>query len=216
VNDQTVTVGYLFGLLGVVASGAVLVAVPTGAAVSIAAALAEQDNLLDIALVIVFGAIGAYVSDLATYAVLRFAGKRASQTTTRLGRWLHKQRQAAALGRVQHRLREHELSTLLLSRLVPGGQLPVLVAAAVGDYSWRRYAIADMGAALLWSAMYAGSGLAGRAVFPEPWEGAAAGIALVLLLTLASKLWTRPSRAVSTPTAPEPEPAGSDGANAES
>ena len=183
--------GYLLGLTGVVASGAVLVAVPTGAAVSVAAALAGRGDLTGVVLVIVFGAVGAYLSDLATYGVLSFFGERATQTTTRLGRWLHKQRQAAAVGRVQQRLKDHELSTLLLSRLVPGGQLPVLAAAAVTRYPWRRYAVADIGAAVLWSTVYGASGVAGRAIFPEQWEGVAAAIALVMLFGLASTLWTR-------------------------
>jgi membrane protein DedA with SNARE-associated domain len=51
--------------------------------------------------------------------------------------------------------------------------------------------VADIGAAILWSAMYAATGLAGRAVFPEPWEGVAAGIALVIIISLAVNLWAR-------------------------
>lgn len=196
-SGPTVGLGYLVGLFGVIVSGAVLPVVPTGAAVSVAAALAEQDHLLLIALVVAFGAAGAYVADLATYAVLRLGGRRASDGTGRLTRWLHRQRQGEALERVQRQIEEHELRTLLLSRLLPGGQIPVLLAAAIGGYSWRRYAVADIAAAILWSTMYAATGLAGRAVFPKPWEGAAAGIGLVLLVSLACSLWTRHRTVVS-------------------
>jgi hypothetical protein len=51
------------------------------------------------------------------------------------------------LDRIQRQLEVHELRTLLLSRLFPGGLLPVLLAAAMGGYPWRRFAVADIEAA---------------------------------------------------------------------
>jgi membrane protein DedA with SNARE-associated domain len=193
-TEQTIGLGYLLGLFGVIVAGAVVPVLPTGAAVSAAAALAESDHLLLIALVILFGAAGAYVSDLATYAVIGYAGRKATSSSSRLDRWLHSQRQGKALGRAQAQLEAHEVRTLLLSRLIPGGQIPVLVAASLGEYSWRRYVIADIVPTLLWSAMYAATGIAGRAVFPKQWEGVAAGICLVLLVSGAHILWSRHTR----------------------
>jgi membrane protein DedA with SNARE-associated domain len=190
-SSPTIGLGYLVGLFGVVVSGAVLPVVPTGAAVSVAAALADQDDIFLIVAVIAFGAAGAYVADLATYAVIRFTADRADDGTGRIARWLKRQRQGKAFARFRSQLDGHQLRTLLLSRLVPGGQLPVLVAAAVGGYPWRSYAVADIPATVLWSVMYAASGVLGRAVFPKPWEGVTAGIALVLLVSLAGNLWTR-------------------------
>ncbi len=193
-TNPNVGLDYLFGLGGLIALGAVIPVVPTGAAVSAAAAFAEADHLALIALVVAFGAAGAYVGDLATYAVLRLAGERAADGSGRLAGWLHRRRQEAVLGRVKRQLDAHEMRTLVLSRLVPGGQLPVLAAAAVGGYSWRRYAAADVAAVTLWSIMYAATGLAGRAVFPKQWEGVAAGVSLVVLISLASTLYTRRHR----------------------
>ena len=200
-TTQTVGLGYLVGLFGVIVSGAVLPVVPTGAAVSVAAALAERDHYVLILLVVGFGAAGAYVSDLATYAAIRYAGQRVSDRPGRLSRWLHTRRSGHALARVEAQIEAHELRTLLLSRLVPGGQIPVLLAAALGGYPWRRYAVADIGAATLWSAMYAASGILGRAVFPEAWEGATAGIALVLIFSGITALWSRRHDPVSSPSA---------------
>jgi membrane protein DedA with SNARE-associated domain len=193
-SSPTIGLGYLLGLFGVIVSGAVLPVVPTGAAVSVAAALAEQDNVALIVLVVAFGAAGAYVADLATYALLRIASVRATHGQGRLSRWIGKQQQRYALERVQSQIQTHELRTLLLSRLVPGGQIPVLLAAALGGYPWRRYAAADVVAVTLWSTMYSATGLAGRAVFPKPWEGAAAGIGLVLLVSVLSGLSNRRRR----------------------
>lgn len=168
--------GYLLYLFGVVAFGAVIPVVPTGAAVSVAAALGEQDNVLLLVVVIAVGAASAYGGDIVTYAVLRLAGQGLAE---RIG-WLQQGNAAGTVDRLRAQLDAHEVRSLLLSRLVPGGRVPVLLAAALGGYSWRRFAVADVGAATLWSAVYAGIGLAGRAVFPRPWQGAVAAIVLVL------------------------------------
>lgn len=179
--------GYLAGMFGVVAFGAVVPVLPTGAAVSVAAVLAEDDNALLITLVVLVGAAGAYVGDLVTYAILRWAG----QGLLRRVRWLDAAGHSEAVERVLHQLETQELRTLLLSRLVPAGRIPVLAAAAVGGYSWRRYVSADIAAALLWSAVYAAIGLLGKSIFPKPWQGVVAAIVLVLLVSLVGPLRRR-------------------------
>lgn len=182
---------YLVGMFAVVASAAVFPVLPTGAAVSVGASLAEQGNVGLIALVVVFGAAGAYVSDIATYATLQYASRRAVRRESRLGRWLARQRKGRALGAVGRQLEARPVRTFLVSRLIPAGRLPVLLAAALGGYPMRRYAVADIGAATLWALLYATIGLAGRAVFPNQSEGAAAGIGLVILVSIGGNLWSR-------------------------
>lgn len=178
---------YLLGLFGVVAFGAVIPVVPTGAAVSVAAALAHWNSPVSLALVVLFGATGAYTGDVITYGVLRVAGEPLAR---RVG-WLHDGATAVTLERLRSQVEAHELRVLLLSRLVPGGRVPVLLAAALGGYSWRRFVTADIGAAALWASVYAAIGLAGRALFPEPWQGAVAAIVVVLLVSGLSTLWGR-------------------------
>lgn len=244
--------GYLLGMTGVVAFGAVIPIVPTGAAVSVGAAVAERDHVLLLILVVVFGAAGAYLGDVITYAALRVAARQvesrrlaanpdgshglapqldgphrlapqpdgshglapqpggsprnasppssaapgaargdaptalAGSLPRWLPRWLGPTQRAETLARFREQLAHHELRTLLLSRLVPGGRIPVLLAAALDGYSWQRFAIADLGAASLWSLVYSGIGLIGRAVFPEPWQAAVAAIVLVLLVSAVS------------------------------
>ena len=194
---------YLLYLFAVVAFGATVPVVPTGAAVSVAAALGEQDNIALLVLVVAFGAAGAYTGDLATYAILRLAGVRLAE---RVG-WLRGDNAQEALGRLREQLEEHELRSLLLSRLIPGGRVPVLLAASLGGYSWRRFAIADIAAAALWSVLYAAIGIAGRAVFPEPWQGAVAAIVLVLALSAIGSLVQRWRRKRAHAEVNEPAPA---------
>lgn len=181
---------YLLGLFAIVAFGAVIPIVPTGAAVSVGAALAQWDNPAGLLLVVAFGAAGAYTGDVITYAVLRSAGEPLAR---RVG-WLRDGATGDTLERLRHQVESHELRVLLLSRLIPGGRVPVLLAAALGGYSWRRFVMADIGAAALWASVYAAIGLGGRAVFPDPWQGAVAAIVIVAVLSAASALWERRRR----------------------
>jgi membrane protein DedA with SNARE-associated domain len=188
-------IAYLAGLFGVVAFGAVVPVVPTGAAVSVAAVLASSDHLVLLPVVVLVGAAGAYVGDLVTYAVLRLAGDGLARRV----RWLRDDARADALDRFRLQIEQRELRTLLLSRLVPGGRVPVLLGAALGGYSFRRYVSADLAAAALWAAVYAAIGLAGRSIFPEPWQGIVAAVVLVLLLSAAPPVWRRLSARRAAP-----------------
>jgi membrane protein DedA with SNARE-associated domain len=159
----------------VVSFGAIVPIVPTGAAVSGAAALAMHNNPLTIALVIAAGAAGAYVGDVVMYAMCRAGGE---QLARRL-RWL---RDEERLATVKERLSRSQIPVLLVSRLLPGGRVPVLLAAAFLGLSWRTFVVANVPACMLWSVVYAGIGVAGGSIFPEPWEGVVAAIILVLII----------------------------------
>jgi membrane protein DedA with SNARE-associated domain len=159
----------------VVAFGAIVPIIPTGAAVSGAAALAFHDHPLLILLVIAAGAIGAYAGDLVMYAMCRAGGE---QLARRL-RWLRDEEHLAA---VKERLQRSQIPVLLVSRLLPGGRVPVLLAAAFLGLSWRTFVVANAPACTLWAVVYAGIGVAGGSIFPEPWEGVVAAILLVLII----------------------------------
>ncbi|MFG2062368.1 DedA family protein [Micromonospora sp. NPDC048871] len=181
---MTATLGALAWLAVVVLFGAVVPVVPTGAAVSGAAALAAYQDPLIVLLVVLAGAIGAYLGDLAVYLALCWGGERIARRL----RWL---RGPQRLDRVSARVREAGVSLFLVSRLIPGGRLPVLLAAAVSGVTWRRFAVLNLPASLLWSALYAAIGVLGRAVFPEPWQSVIAAIVLVLLVSQVLGWWGR-------------------------
>jgi membrane protein DedA with SNARE-associated domain len=159
----------------VVAFGAIVPVVPTGAAVSGAAALAFHTHPLLILLTIAAGAAGAYAGDLVMYAMCRAGGE---QLARRL-RWL---RDEERLSTVKDRLRKSQIPVLLVSRLVPGGRVPVLLAAAFLGLSWRTFVVANLPACVLWSVVYAAIGVVGGSIFDKPWEGVVAAIILVLII----------------------------------
>jgi membrane protein DedA with SNARE-associated domain len=190
-SNATSSFTYLAGLFGVVTVGAFVPFLPSGAPLSAGAALAGKDGALTIALVFAVGAAGAYAGDLLTYGLLLFAARDTSDKHGRLARWVNKERHSAAVQRVERRFNEHPMRSLLLSRLVPGGRIPVLLTAALDGYALARYAVADIAAAAIWSAYYTASGLAGRALFPKAWEAVVASLVLVLLVSLVSNGWAR-------------------------
>jgi len=178
-GDAHFDLWYLFALAGAVLLGAVLPVLPTGAAVSAGAVLASHSNPIGLVGVLIAGAGGAYVGDLIVYAGCRFGGERLAK---RIG-WL---RDNASLDALRDRLTEHEISVLLTSRLIPGGRVPVLLAAGLAGYRWERFALVDLIASSLWAAVYMAIGLLGYALFDEPWQGVVAAIVLVFLTTVVS------------------------------
>lgn len=154
----------LVTIFALVALGATVPVVPTGAVVSAGAVLAVAERPWELVLVVAVGAGGAYVGDLTTYAVLRRAGAPLAQ---RVG-WLNADDPDGALQRLRTGLEAREVRSLLLSRLVPGGRIPVLLAAALGGYPFARFASADVAAAALWAVVYALIGVLGNAVIPDP------------------------------------------------
>lgn len=172
------SVAALLGLMAFVMFGSVVPVVPTGAAVSAAVVVVSADHPWEIVIVIAVGAGGAYLGDIITYGALRRWGEPLAQ---RVG-WLQRDNPQAALARLREGIESNEIRTLLVSRLVPGGRIPVLVAAALGGYPWRRYAAAAAAAALLWSATYAVIGLVGNTFIPDP------DIAVVVVVVAAIAL----------------------------
>ena len=189
-GDTKFDLWYLFALAGAVLLGAVLPVLPTGAAVSAGAVLASHNNPIGLAGVLLAGAAGAYVGDLIVYAGCRFGGERLA---TRVG-WL---RNNGSLDSLRERLSEHEIGVLLTSRLIPGGRVPVLLAAGLAGYKWERFAIVDLAASSLWAAVYMAIGLLGYALFDEPWQGVLAAIVLVILTTVVSGVVQRARRTSS-------------------
>ncbi len=173
-------------LWAVVVFGSVLPVLPTGAAVSAAAVIAADHEPWAMVPVVLVGAFGAYAGDVITYAALRSAGEPLALRM----RWLRRD-DLSRLGRVREGIAHHELRTLVISRLVPAGRLPVLLVAAVAGYPWRRFAAAAVVSTLLWSVLYAAIGVAGATVLPDTTTALVVAITAALLFTGAQAGYRR-------------------------
>ncbi|MFF4501795.1 DedA family protein [Streptomyces sp. NPDC001401] len=170
--------------------GALVPVIPTGALVSSAAVVAfHQTAPFALALVFVTASLAAFLGDAALY----WLGRRGMRSKNG-SRWLEAIRARAPearLAQAQSRLAEHGVAVLVLSRLVPAGRIPVMLACLVARWPLRRFARGNLPACLAWAATYQVIGILGGSLFPEPWEGVVAAVALTLVISVAPSVWRR-------------------------
>ncbi|MEU6848238.1 VTT domain-containing protein [Streptomyces sp. NPDC046716] len=173
-----------------VAIGALVPVVPTGALVSSAAVVAFHQTL-PFALLMVFGvaSLAAFLGDLALY----WLGRRGMHSKNG-SKWLEAIRSRAPeerLAQAQDKLADHGVMVLVLSRLVPAGRIPVMLACLLAKMPLRQFARGDIPACLAWAATYQVIGILGGSLFDEPWEGVVAAIGLTVLVSAVPTVWRR-------------------------
>ena len=170
--------------------GALVPVVPTGALVSSAAVVAfHQAAPFSMALVFLTASLAAFCGDAALYGL----GRRGMRSRNG-SRWLEAIRSRAPeerLAQAQEKLADHGTTVLVLSRLVPAGRIPVMLACLLADWPLRRFVRGNLPACLAWALAYALIGILGGSLFPEPWQGVVAAVALTVLISTAPSLWRR-------------------------
>ncbi|MFF1356782.1 DedA family protein [Streptomyces sp. NPDC058297] len=170
--------------------GALVPVVPTGALVSSAAVVAFHQTA-PFSLLLVFGvsAFAAFLGDVALY----WLGQRGMGSKNG-SKWLAAIRERAPeerLAQAQDKLADHGVMVLVLSRLVPAGRIPVMLACLMARMPLRQFARGDVPACLAWAATYQLIGILGGSLFSEPWEGVVAAVGLTLLISAAPAAWRR-------------------------
>ncbi|MFF9143538.1 DedA family protein [Streptomyces sp. NPDC014861] len=182
-------VGYP-SLFLLVALGALVPVVPTGAIVSSAAVVAfHQSSPFSLLVVFLLASLAAFLGDVALY----WLGQRGVRSRNG-SRWLAALRSRVTPDRLAHaqdRLDTHQVSVLVLSRLVPAGRIPVMLACLLARMPLRRFARGDAAACLAWAATYQLIGILGGSLFPEPWQGVVAAVGLTLLFGAVPAVWRR-------------------------
>ncbi|MER6529516.1 VTT domain-containing protein [Streptomyces sp. NPDC001508] len=170
--------------------GALVPVVPTGALVSSAAVVAfHQTAPFALALVFATASAAAYLGDVALY----WLGRRGMGSKNG-SRWLEAIRARAPedrLAQAQEKLADHGVTVLVLSRLVPAGRIPVMLACLMAQWPLRRFARGNAPACLAWAVTYQLIGILGGSLFNEPWEGVVAAVALTVAISAAPGVWRR-------------------------
>ncbi|GAA2471951.1 DedA family protein [Streptomyces longisporus] len=170
--------------------GALVPVIPTGALVSSAAVVAfHQTAPFALALVFVTASLAAFLGDAALY----WLGRRGMRSKNG-SRWLKAIRARAPeerLAQAQSKLAEHGIAVLVLSRLVPAGRIPVMLACLMAEWPLRRFARGNLPACLAWAVTYQVIGILGGSLFKEPWEGVVAAVALTVVISAAPSVWKR-------------------------
>ncbi|MFI8837095.1 DedA family protein [Streptomyces afghaniensis] len=170
--------------------GALVPVIPTGALVSSAAVVAvHQTAPFSLAMVFVTASLAAFLGDAALY----WLGRRGMKSKNG-SRWLEAIRARAPedrLEQAQTKLAEHGVAVLVLSRLVPAGRIPVMLACLLAKWPLRRFSRGNLPACLAWAVTYQLIGILGGSLFDEPWEGVVAAIALTLLISVVPSVVRR-------------------------
>jgi membrane protein DedA with SNARE-associated domain len=177
-------------LFVLVLAGALVPVIPTGALVSSAAVVAVHRTApFSLAMVFVTASLAAFLGDAALY----WLGRRGLKSRNG-SRWLEAIRSRAPedrLEQAQEKLSAHGVAVLVLSRLVPAGRIPVMLACLLAQWPLRRFSRGNLPACLAWAATYQLIGILGGSLFAEPWQGVVAAIALTLLLSAVPAVWRR-------------------------
>ncbi|CAM5563959.1 VTT domain-containing protein [Streptomyces hirsutus] len=168
--------------------GALVPVVPTGALVSSAAVVAfHRAAPISMLLVFATASLAAFLGDVALY----WLGRRGMRSRNG-SRWLEAIRARAPedrLTQAQEKLADHDVTVLVLSRLVPAGRLPVMLACLIAEWPVRRFVRGNLPACLAWAATYQLIGVLGGSLFAEPWQGVLAAIVLTVLISVAPSVW---------------------------
>ncbi|WP_338895021.1 VTT domain-containing protein [Streptomyces sp. TG1A-60] len=170
--------------------GALVPVVPTGALVSSAAVVAfHQTAPFTLLLLFVVASVAAFLGDIALY----WLGRRGMDSKNG-SRWLEAIRRRAPedrLAQARAKLDDHGVAVLVLSRLMPAGRLPVMLACLLSRMPLRRFARGNLPACLAWALTYQLIGILGGSLFEEPWQGVLAAVVLTLLISAAPGVWRR-------------------------
>ncbi|MGI5366303.1 hypothetical protein C9J60_02660 [Streptomyces sp. A244] len=165
-----------------VLAGALVPVIPTGALVSSAAVVAVHRTApFSLAMVFVTASLAAFLGDAALY----WLGRRGLKSKNG-SRWLEAIRSRAPedrLEQAQEKLVAHGVAVLVLSRLVPAGRIPVMLACLLAEWPMRRFARGNFPACLAWAVTYQLIGILGGSLFAEPWQGVLAAIVLTVLVS---------------------------------
>ncbi|MCF3964118.1 DedA family protein [Streptomyces fuscigenes] len=170
--------------------GSLVPVVPTGAVVSSAAVVAfHQSEPLSMLYTFLVASAAAFLGDMALY----WLGRRGVGSKNG-SRWLEKLREHAPperLAQAQEKLADHGVAVLVLSRLVPAGRVPVMLACLLAKWPMRSFARGDVWACLAWAATYQLIGILGGSLFPRPWQGVATAVGLTVLVAAVPAAWRR-------------------------
>ncbi|MFK4221725.1 DedA family protein [Streptomyces sp. NPDC019890] len=186
-------VGYP-SLFLLVALGSLVPVVPTGAVVSSAAVVAfHQTSPVALLFVFLVASFAAFLGDVTLY----WLGQRGVGSKNG-SRWLAVLRERSApdrLEQAQRKLDEHGVTVLVLSRLVPAGRIPVMLACLLARMPLRAFVRGDVPACLAWAATYQLIGILGGSLFDEPWKGVVVAVTLAVVISVAPTVWRRVRRA---------------------
>jgi membrane protein DedA with SNARE-associated domain len=151
--------------------------VPSETSVITAGVVASQGDL-NIMLVILFAAAGAFAGDNISY----FLGNRYGQRIN--DRFFTSDKARKRIAWAQRQIEERGGELIVIARFIPGGRTVVTLSAGTLGYPWRRFVVFDAIASSIWACYAALLGYVGGHAFEEqPWKGLLVAFAIALAVT---------------------------------
>ncbi len=157
---------------GLVLLGSVVPVVPTGPIFTAGMAYVASDHLALVPLMLAVGVAACFCGDVITFAATRFGGPR-------LVAWIGRRVNTKTVDRLVARIDEQGGRLLVISRLVPAGRIPCLLAAGAAGFPWRSFVPWQLAGCAAWALLYGVLGLVGGSFVRSPLVSI--GIAIVLL-----------------------------------
>jgi membrane-associated protein len=156
---------------------AVLPIVPSETAVITAGVVAATGGM-NLELVILAAAVGAFLGDNTAYWIGHRFGARARK------RFFRGEKGQRSFEWAERQLDRRGGELIAVARFIPGGRTAVTLSAGTLHFPWRRFAIFDAIAAVLWAAYAALLGYFGGQAFEgAAWKGLIVALATGLALT---------------------------------
>jgi membrane-associated protein len=142
----------------------------------VAAAALSASGRLNVVMVAVAAAAGAFLGDNLAFLCGRLLD-------TRMRRWLEATpRRRERLRWVEQQLDRRGGTIIVGSRFVPGGRTATMLGAGVLEMPWRRFVAFDLAAAVIWAFYGTAIGYFGGTAFEdEPVVGVGLALALALI-----------------------------------
>jgi len=159
---------------------AILPLVPSETAVVTAGVVAAAGDL-SVPLVIAAAAVGAFAGDNVGYGIGHHFGPRS--------RMLRGDKARRRIAWAQRQLDERGGELIAIGRFIPGGRTAVTVTAGITHFPWRRFAIFDAIAAVIWASYTALLGyFGGKAFENEAWKGLLLALGIAFAVTALTEL----------------------------
>jgi membrane protein DedA with SNARE-associated domain len=165
--------GWAYGIIFLLAMlDALVPLVPSESSVITAGVVASSGDL-SVPMIVLAAAAGAFAGDNAAYLLGRRFGTRIE------ARFFRGERGRKQIRWAERQLAERGGELILIGRFIPGGRTAVTLSAGTLRYPWRRFALFDAVAALVW-AFYATllGYFGGRAFVHAPWKGLLVALAI--------------------------------------
>ena len=161
---------------------AVFPAVPSETAVITAGVVAVSGDL-SLPVVIAAAAVGAFAGDNLAYGIGRRYGTRAKERFFRGDKAKRRVKWAST------QLEQRGGELIAVARFIPGGRTAVTLTAGLTRFPWRRFAVFDAIAALIWACYAALLGYFGGQAFEhQPWKGLLVALGIAFAVTLGTEL----------------------------